>query len=504
MKGMQAMLMADFYKISHREQYPPGTEKVYSTWTPRSTRVPGVNRVVVFGVQGFCKEFLVDFFNENFFHIPLPEVIGAYRRIIRNTLGIMDPHVDHIAALHELGYLPLRVRSLPEGSIAPMRCPTLTIENTNPKFAWVTNFIESVASTYLWLPSTSATIANEYRKLLESYAMKTVGNTDFVPFQGHDFSFRGMGSWEAAARSGAAHLLSFVGTDTIPAINYHETYYGADVTKELVGTSIPATEHSVECAYGDDMAYFRRLINEVYPKGFVSIVSDGYDFWDVIGRVLPALKGEIMARDGKVVIRPDSGDPVKILCGDPNAATGTLEEAGLVEALWNLFGGTVSPQGYKVLDPHIGCIYGDSISLERARAICEVLEAKGFASVNVVYGIGSFTYQFNTRDTFGFALKSTLCVIDGKEVQIYKAPKTDDGTKNSQKGRVAVFAAGDSFRWTDGHSLKDHLPGNQLQDVFFDGQILHEQSLSEIRRRIRGLNLEQSIGGVVIKPAVVE
>lgn len=486
MKGTQAMLMADFYKLSHREQYPPGTQKVYSTWTPRSSRLPGVKSVVVFGVQGFIKEILMELFDREFFSRPLDAVVAEYRRVIQNTLGIAEPHTAHIAALHTLGYLPLRIRSLPEGSIAPVRCPTLTIENTDPRFFWLTNFLETIMSSSLWLPATSATIANEYRKLLERHAMETVGNVDFVPFQGHDFSMRGMSSLEAACRSGAGHLLSFVGTDTVPAITYLEHYYGADVTKELVGTSIPATEHSVMCAYQDDDVSFKRLITEVYPAGFVSVVSDTWDLWDVIGRVLPSLKTEVMARDGKVVIRPDSGDPVKIICGDADAPEGSLERKGVVECLWEIFGGTVSPQGFRVLDSHIGCIYGDSISLDRAKAICEGLRAKDFASINVVYGIGSFTYQYNTRDTFGFALKSTLCVIDGQEVQIFKNPKTDDGTKKSQKGRVAVFADAGTFRYTDEHSLNDHLPGNQLQDVFVDGELRNKQTLAQVRARIRG------------------
>jgi nicotinamide phosphoribosyltransferase len=485
MKGLHAMLMADFYKLAHREQYPPGTQTVYSTWTPRSSRIPGVTSVVVFGVQGFVREYLIEFFRENFFERDWLEIADGYRRVVRNALGVADPETMHIYDLWKLGYLPLRVRSLPEGSIAPIRCPILTVENTDPRFFWLTNYLETLMSCVLWQPVTSATIANEYRKLLEDYATRTVGNIGFVQFQGHDFSMRGMSSVESACRSGAGHLLSFAGTDTIPAILYLENYYGANVEKELVGTSIPATEHSVMCAYQDDDVSFKRLITEVYPAGMVSIVSDTWDLWDVIGRVLPNLRDVIMAREGKVVIRPDSGDPVKIVCGDPDAPKGSLEHRGVIECLWDIFPGTISAQGFMELDPHIGCIYGDSISLDRCRAICAGLAAKGFASTNMVYGIGSFTYQHNTRDTFGFALKSTLTVINGEEVHIFKDPKTDDGTKRSQKGRVGVFKAGDSFVYDDGYSLTDHLTGNQLQDVFVNGDARNEQTLAEIRARLR-------------------
>jgi nicotinamide phosphoribosyltransferase len=313
--------------------------------------------------------------------------------------------------------------------------------------------------------------------------MDTVGNTDFVPFQGHDFSMRGMSSLESATSSGMGHLLSFSGTDTVPAIQGAELYYGANVEKELVGTSIPATEHSVQCSYGDDMAYFENMISKVYPSGFVSIVSDGYDFWDVVDRVIPALKDKIMARDGKVVVRPDSGDPVAIICGDPNGKT-ELERKGAVEALWDIFGGTVTAKGYKLLDSHIGLIYGDAITLQRAGEIMSRLAEKGFASINVVFGIGSFTYQYNTRDTFGFALKSTACVINGEEKHIFKNPKTDDGTKKSQKGRVAVLNTGNMLVVVDELSLKDNVPEDRLIEVFRDGKLLVEQTFSEIRHRL--------------------
>ncbi|GAC1608496.1 MAG: hypothetical protein NVS3B3_13230 [Aquirhabdus sp.] len=234
----QAMLMADFYKLSHREQYPQGTEVVYSTWTPRASRIDGIDSVVVFGAQGFVEEYLVSFFNEQFFSRPIEHIVAEYKRIITHTLGIQNPSTQHIEDLHALGYLPLEVKCLPEGTIAPVRVPTLTIRNTNPQFFWLTNYLETLMSLVLWKPSTSATIANQYRILLERYAMKTVGNTEFVPFQGHDFSMRGMDSIESAFRSGAGHLLSFVGTDTVPAICYLEQYYGANVEKELGAVNI--------------------------------------------------------------------------------------------------------------------------------------------------------------------------------------------------------------------------------------------------------------------------
>lgn len=479
-------LLADFYKLSHRAQYPKGTEVVYSTWIPRATRFPQINEVVAFGFQAFLKK-LNAIFEDDFFSRPKEEVVEEYARTVRHTLGMENPDTAHIEALHDLGYLPIHVKAVDEGTLVPLRVPMLTIENTLPEFFWVTNYLETFMSCELWQACTSATLAYQFRKLLDSYAIKTVGDNGFVQFQGHDFAMRGMSSLESSISSGMGHLLSFVGTDTIPAINAAEFYYNANIETEMVGTSIPATEHSVQCAYEDDELYLDTILTDVYPGGFVSIVSDGYDFWDVMGRILPSLKDKIMARDGKCVIRPDSGDPVLIVCGDPKAEPGSLEYKGAVEVLWDIFGGTVSDQGYKVLDSHIGLIYGDAISIGRCREICERLEEKGFASVNCVYGIGSFTYQHNTRDTFGFALKSTLAVINGVEKQIFKDPKTDDGTKKSMKGKVMVFQGPDGKIWAeDGYNLAAESERNLLKTIYLDGALLNEQSFSEIRAKLLG------------------
>lgn len=487
---LNAMLLCDFYKIAHRAMYPQGTETVYSTWTPRASRMKGVDEVVVFGQQAFVKNYLIRFFDENFFERPLRDITAEYKRVLQYTLGVMDADSKHIEDLHKLGYMPLSVRALPEGTVAPLRVPTMTIVNTNKKFFWLTNYIESLGSSELWQAATSATIAREYRKILDKASLETVGNTDFVMFQGHDFSMRGMSSLQSAILSGMGHLTQFCGTDTIPAIQGAEDLYNANIEKELVGTSIPATEHSIQCTYGDDMEYLRNMITRVHPTGFVSVVSDGYDFWDVIGRVLPALKNEIMARKGgpigdRVVIRPDSGDPVLIVCGDPDAPEGSLERKGAVEALWDIFGGTISEKGYRVLDSHIGLIYGDAITLRRCEEICERLKEKKFASINCVYGIGSYTYQYNTRDTFGFALKSTLAVINGQEKQIFKDPKTDNGIKKSQKGRVVVLKEGNTLKFVDGLGLNDNVAGDQLVEIFRDGKLLVDDTFANIRARCK-------------------
>lgn len=475
------ILLKDFYKTDHRRQYPEGTEEVYSNFTPRGSRIDGIDKVVVFGIQYFLQEFLINQFEHNFFVRPKSTVLRAFKRRMDTSLGPDSVSVDHMAALHDLGYLPLEIKALSEGSLCPMRVPLLTIRNTKPEFFWLTNDLETLISAALWHPITSATIAFEYRKILSSYAEETSDIPEFVAWQGHDFSMRGQTSIESAMASGAAHLLSFTGTDTIPAIDFLEEYYGADAEKELIGGSVPATEHSVMCLGGSETeeGTFKRLITEVYPKGIISIVSDTWDYWKVIGETLPALKDIILSRDGKVVIRPDSGDPVDILCGD-STSFDTLKRKGTVEALWDLFGGTVNSKGYKQLDPHIGVIYGDSITIDRCKAICERLLAKGFASTNCVFGIGSYTYQYVTRDTFGFAMKATHGIIKGKAADIFKDPKTDSGLKRSAKGYLRVLP---DFTLAEGVS-KEVADGGLLETVFLDGKITRVQTLAGIRREL--------------------
>lgn len=491
---MPASLLCDFYKISHKAQYDNDTEQIYSTWTARGSRLEGINEVVVFGLQGFIKKYLIDYFNDHFFSHPMFSVLDEYKRVIEHTLNVKDPDTSHIRALHELGYLPLLIEAVPEGTRLPIRVPSATVRNTDPRFYWLTNFIETLLSCETWQPTTSATIADSYKTILNKWADKTCDDRSHVQFQGHDFSMRGMPCLEAACMSGAGHLLSFVGTDTIPAILYLENYYNADIERELVGTSIPATEHSVMCCNGrDELSSIKRLITEVYPSGFVSIVSDTWNLWDVLMKTLPTLKNEIMARDGKVVVRPDSGNPVDIICGTglvTNNEYGYEEFTGVIELLWRTFGGTINSKGYKVLDSHIGAIYGDAITRERAEEICSKLEHKGFASSNIVFGIGSFTYTYNTRDTFGFAQKSTYAVKSGKEVFLYKDPITDDGLKKSQKGMVVVYRdiVTGAIVYKDELNLHDTIfATNLLRPVFKDGQLLVDESLQAIRDRIEGV-----------------
>lgn len=881
-----AMLLCDFYKLSHRVQYPKGTEKLYDVLAPRNNKyLPIADKAVVFNILGFTKKYLIEYFNTHFFGRDKEEVVIEYSRYIKHTLGDKNPETHHIKKLHDLGYLPIKLKALKEGTRVSMNTPVLTIESTHPDFFWLASFPETLMTSEIWQAMTNATIAYEYRKILDGYAMKTVGHTDDVDYQLHDFSLRGIASLEAGATSGAAHLLTHKGTDNIPSIAYLEKWYNANIEEEVVGVSIPATEHSVAVANTDadgdrDEYYaFKRFITEVYPEGFVSIVSDSFDFWKVVEETLPRLKEDIMNRDGKTIIRPDcydektkiltdsgwkyfkelkegdkvaqvldngsyefvkplkyikqkykgemyhfkdhlgkvdmlvtpnhrmilnqtnnktkkinervilaekmtkkgnwlqtmsrsatavrglkkltpierlkiafqadgsyitggtgirfsfskerkmnrlvklckeanvefvrydladgcfeyhlkidgkdfqknfdwvntsnlevdwckdfieevsywdatrrtesrfkvdsttksvvekielialsagygalgavaednreehfsdvytlhimknnkiggqswtkklvdyegmvycvqvpsgrvlvkrnrctlvcgnSGDPADVLCGKeieeinkceyvktledakdvmkdilldrvkedtPHGEYGesypydvfkfdgkhyfieldifwnrydkqyyyvdnatiskfeeyipSAEDLGLVESLYNLFGGEVNELGYKVLDSHIGAIYGDSITIERTKEICRRLEKKGFSSTNVVLGVGAYSYQLNSRDSLGFAMKATYAVINGEERMLFKDPKTDQG-KRSHRGLVAVIEKDGEIQYVDGLNQKEYdskYAGiDMLEVVFENGKLLRDESLFEIRERLK-------------------
>jgi nicotinamide phosphoribosyltransferase len=554
----------DFYKADHRRQYPEGTEVVYSNFTPRSGRLAAKsgtradNGVVFFGLNGFIKWFLIDGFNENFFKQPKEKVLAKYQKRMNDSLVTSDFDVSHIAALHDLGYLPLEIRALPEGTFVPYKVPMFTIHNTMPEFFWLTNYIESVISSEIWKACTSATTALQYRLILQEYAVKTGSPLDFVLWQGHDFSFRGQSGLHDASSSGAGHLLSFLGTDTIPAIDYLENYYNGLDT--FVGGSVPASEHSVASSsilafekefassanpkLDSEIKFFKHYITNVYPSGVASYVADTYNFWDVISVIAAKCKPEIMARTpnalglAKVVFRPDSGDPVDVLTGIdftdysnencrndskleraafyngdavikyPNGEYWEVEHEvedsygdyfyekttkirqlrevevkGAVETLWDIFGGTITETGHKLLDSHVGLIYGDSITIERAKKIMQRLEAKGFASANVVFGIGSYTYQYVTRDTHGFAVKSTYGVINGEPVEIFKDPVTDSGVKKSAKGLLQVLSDNGQLILRD-QVTPEESEYSLLRPVFFNGNLIADESLASIRQRI--------------------
>lgn len=589
MSNFLMQLATDGYKLGHGPMHRKGTAKIGSNLTPRSDKIHRRNctafydgKLVWVGGQAAVQE-LHENWVRTFFTKPKDQVLQEYSEFLIGYLGRDLPTTQQMEALHDLGYLPLEFRSLPEGSLVPMGIPVMTITNTLDDFFWLVNYHETPLSTSTWKTATNATIAREYRLICEHYTKLTGCYDAFsVSVMCHDFSMRGMSGIEDAARSGIGHLTQFIGTDTLPAITFAKRYYDAS---GVIGISVPATEHAVTsnnilsilqelvdgtyefvdqtqkdvayrmCDDGQEtrliaeVMFVYILITQVVPDGIVANVSDTYDFWGMLTRGYPYLKEVIMNREGfglqpgKLVVRPDSGDPVLVICGmnpvkdsEGKAIDFASEEkaydflerdggtrfsefkyadcikiagvfydlstsddgagidtdvvypyevvAGAIRTLYKTFGGTVTSTGHKLLDSHIGLIYGDSITTKRALEIMKQLEENGYAAANVIFGVGSFTYQCNTRDTFGFAVKATNSIIDGVEVPIYKDPKTDPG-KKSAKGRLFVgIGETGAFELKDGVTKEVEEAKSNLLKVFYrDGVFLTRVTLNDIRER---------------------
>jgi len=523
-----AIWYADGYKLGHRRMLAKGTTKLYGTWIPRSVKyAPGnIKKIVSFGQQ-LVMRWLHDEYAENFFALPKESAV-KFGMDISAYLG-MPYDASHFEALHDLQYLPVRVKSLPEGIETLPNIPHMTFVNTVDGFAWLTLYLETIISSLAWKPSTSATIALQYRRNLVEWVMKTDSkNAWLIDYMAHDFSARGLSPWDMLS-SGLGHASSHKGSDTIIVIPAARYFYDEPENQVCI-SSVNASEHSVSTTKIFTVGEQQMIADwlQDFPTGILSIVADTFDLWTLITKYLPANKDAIMARDGKLVIRPDSGDPVDIICGefepyrvikkedinkpfilpegekfifleDKNTKYYTKtkdgfvdyvyqpKHKGVIELLWEIFGGTVNEQGYKVLDPHIGAIYGDSITLDRQVEIYKCLEAKGFAATNIVLGVGSYTYQYNTRDTFGFAAKGAWFEADGKEYDIYKDPVTDNGTKKSLKGLVAVFEEDREYAVKTQCTHEEEATG-LLHTIYEDGKFYNQTTLTEIRQRIASIS----------------
>lgn len=489
MKKINPMLLIDFYKAVHAEMLPKGITKSVSYFTPRMSRVKMWDKVVMFGLQGFIKTYLIDYFNEEFFNKPFKEVISEYKRVMDNTLGKDVYKIDKIKNLHRLGYLPIEIVALPEGTLVPMHVPMFGITNTHPDFAWLPQSLESLISAESWHPMLAATVGYTYRQIVNKYYNLTCDDNIPRARALGAFDFRGEECTESAIKAGAGWCLSFLNTATVPTIPYLEQNYNCNCETESIAFGSPSTEHSVMCSNyaidGDEETLLKRLLTEIYPNTSFSCVLDSYDYWNVIDNILPKLKSEILAHNGCMLMRGDSGDCVDVV-------------TQTVFKLWDIFGGTVNSKGYKVLNPHVKAIYGDSITIQRCEKIYQILMENGFACSNVALGVGSFSFQCVeeegilkpfTRDTFSSCIKATYCEIDGKPYPIFKNPK-DGGFKKSQKGCCIVINDRDTLRYIDEYNwndVKDN-PSNLLTPIFKDGVMLKEQSLSEIRNILHGGN----------------
>ena len=578
---MNPLLMIDFYKATHSEQYPKGLTRMVSYYTPRMSRLNDVDKVTLFGLQAFIKEYLIEGFNTYFFNRPVEEVVAEYKRTLDYTMGEGSYDATKITKLHGLGYLPLQISALPEGTRSNIGVPQIEITNTHPDFVWLVNTIETLLSCTMWHTQVSAEVGYRYRQIVDKYVDMTCENVDPRNVLG-DFSMRGQQSAESAIKSSAGWLLSFNNTATVPAIMWLEKNYNCDITKEVVGRGAISTEHSVMCSNfsvdGDEITQVKRLLTEIYPKHSFSMVSDSYDYWNMVTNIIPKCKKEILAHEGYIGIRGDSGDPIEVIAGieyvefkkesefkwfidfphrwikdyfggreynfefiarfedeyikarvepewgkerggytdnnyyfldDYNVKIErnyepTAKDMGTVWALWQDFGGTVNNKGYRVLDPHVKAIYGDSITPYRCEQIYKRLAEKGFAINNVVLGVGSFsmmclenyddekdefTYSPYTRDTFGIAVKATYAEdADGNPIMIFKQPK-ECNWKKSQKGCcIVTHDENGNYFCEDGHTWKEAAYEAEINDfipMFINGTVLQpEETLKDIRARM--------------------
>lgn len=499
-----ALLLADGYKHVHAEQFPKGLTKLVSYVTPRMSRLKSQDYMILFGLQAFLKTYMIDYFNENFFNRPKEEVLHEYSRVMDTMLGKGNYGLDKIAALYDLGYMPLQFNSLPEGTKVPMHVACIEITNTHPDFAWVVQWCESLLSSEIWKPCIHANVGYTYRQIVDKYYDLTVDDNAPHSKAISDFGFRGMSCLQEATKASAAWLTSFSGTATIPAIPYLEKNYNCDNTKDAFATNAISTEHAVMASNfavdGDEVTMIKRLLTEIYPNASFSMVSDTYDLFNLIDVLLPQCREEIMNHNGKLLIRPDSGDIVEVA-------------VATVEHLYALFPGETNSKGYKTLDPHIGCVYGDGVTQGRAEKIYQILMERGYASNCIIFGAGSFSFncieedgKFNpyTRDTFSVAIKATYGVVNGEEIFIFKDPKTDrdtgNGFKKSQRGLCHVHYnvedESQTITFEDGLRQLDldeyvcqndgMVSDNLLQPVFKDGKMLKEYTLAEIRDRLHG------------------
>lgn len=493
----------DGYKLDHISQYVKGTELVYSNMTPRSDRLARVVRehfngkVVFFGMQYAIKKMIHDW-DETFFSKSKEEVIKKYSRRIKNYVGSAkgEKQIEAMSKLHDLGYLPLKIKALPEGSRVDMKIPVFVVQNTHPDFFWLTNYVETYLSCTIWPACNAASLSEQYWLTSKRFAEVTGAPDFWVSIANHCFAARGHRGEEDAMVSGAGHLLFSIGSDTLWSIDFFEEYYKADSDKELIACSVNAAEHATATQriefFGSEVESVRDLIKNIYPTGIFSYVSDSRDYYGFISEGLKELKEDILSRTEdelglvKFVVRPDSSPktPLEVICGDEEALIGSPEHKGSLEILGEIFGTTVNDKGFKLLNPKIGLIYGEAITLDMQNKIYEVMVSKGWCVSNVLFGVGSWAYlEDSSRDSYSFAIKGSHSVVGGKELSMQKTPKTAANSKTSAKGLLRVEKEGDNFVLYDQQTWEEEAQG-ELKVVFEDGLLYNETSLSEIRNRL--------------------
>ncbi len=513
MNLIQQATVIDLYKGDHISQYMPKTEYVFSNMTPRSNRLVRVIRegydgkMTWFGMQ-YALKVMVQRWDETFFHLPKDKAISKFKRLLGNCVGFdhIGKQVDALVELHDLGYLPLKIKTLPEGVRVDMQVPTFTITNTNPNFYWLVNYMETFLSCTIWPFCNAAGVTLQYRKTSQKYADITGADAFWVDIANHCFAARGHRGMEDAMISGMGHSLSSLGTDTFWAVDALEQYYNADSDKEMVGLSVLASEHAVACqriAYYREQGYtgymdaeFKSLedyLTRVYPTGIFSYVADSEDYFGNLIVNLPRLKDLIMNRKPdsnglvKFVLRPDSSPktPLEIICGDPEAKVGSPEYKGSLVLLDEEFGSELNEKGFKVINPMVGLLYGEAIDIEMQDRIYSKMVEMGYCVSNLLLGVGSWGFLDRaSRDNYSIAVKGCHSVIEGVETPMQKNPKTAANSKKSAKGLLRVEREGDNYVLYDQQTPEQESQG-ELKTVFEDGVLLYETSLAEIRQRVK-------------------
>lgn len=450
------ILNTDSYKMSHFAQYPQGAEYVSSYIESRGGVYP---ETVFFGLQAFVKEYLTR---------PISQADIDEADAVCTVHGVPFNREGWEYILNEYqGYLPLEIEAAPEGAVIPTGNVMVQVTNTDPKCAWLTSYIETALLRAVWYPTTVATVSRACRDIITRYMEETAESLDGLPFKLHDFGARGASSEEAAALGGAAHLVNFMGTDTLSGIMAARRYYNAD----MAGFSIPAAEHSTITSWGRDgeTAAYANMIQQFGGEGrLVAVVSDSYDFWNAIDNIWgDELKEQVQQFGGTLVVRPDSGEPVEVV---PEA----------IERLMAKFGYETNSKGYRVLPACVRLIQGDGICARSIDAILAAMKARGLSVDNVAFGMGGELLQKINRDTQQFAMKASAICINGEWRDVYKDPITDPG-KRSKRGRLALINDEQGYRTVREDALGDQR--NALVKVFRNGDVLVDWTFDEVRER---------------------
>lgn len=447
------LLLTDSYKLSHYKQYPSGTSHIYSYFESRGGKF---EQVTFFGLQYLLKEYLA---GEVVTQAKIDQAAKLYAAHFGSETLFNREGWEYILEKYQ-GRLPIRIKAVAEGAVIPTHHVLMTVENTDPKCYWLSNFLETLL-VQLWYPCTVATTSKAVRSLILSYLEKT-GDPSLIDFKLHDFGFRGVSSVESAGIGGAAHLVNFMGTDTVTALTFIQEYYQPD---SMFGFSIPAAEHSTITSWKQEgeLDAYRNMLDQ-YPEGLVAVVSDSYDVYYACEKLWgEALKEKILARNGTLVVRPDSGIPKDVVLK-------------VIEILGEKIGYTINEKGYKVLVPQIRVIQGDGVNYESIGEILENLALNGWSADNITFGMGGALLQKVHRDTQKFAFKCSCATVDGQDRLVFKDPITDHG-KKSKKGRLKLI-----FKDNEYHTVNlDEEGEDLLVTVFENGEILKDYTFDEVK-----------------------